>query len=59
MQCDEFGITEKELKQEYKDVFSGLGTLGKDFNLTLRNDAVPVVHAPRRVPIALREKLKK
>ena len=40
--------------QKYRDVFNGLGVLGNDYDLTLRKDAVPVVHPPRRVPLAIR-----
>ena len=40
------------------DVFTGVGCLGHEYNLELKDDAVPVVHPPRRVPLAYRDKLK-
>ena len=44
--------------KDYKNTFTGVGKMGNDYNLTLRDGATPVVHAPRRVPFALRDKLK-
>ena len=42
----------------HKNTFTGLENLVKEYNLTLRSDVAPVVHATRQVHIALRDKLK-
>ena len=42
------------LINEYKDVFQGLGRFpGPAYHIQLKEDAIPVVHAPRSVPIHL------
>ena len=33
--------------------------MGADYNIVLKKDALPVIHPPRRVPLALQEKLRK
>ena len=43
---------------EYSDVFNGIGCLAGEVHFEVRDDAVPVQHAPRKIPIALREKVK-
>ena len=43
---------------QYTDVFRGFGVLPYTYKIQLKDDAQPVIHAPRRVPAALREKLK-
>ena len=47
-----------QLKQKYKKVFTVLGTMGEEFNITLKENSTPVIHPPRRVPLAIRNKLK-
>jgi hypothetical protein len=42
----------------YSDVFNGKGKLPGEFEIQLRDNVTPVVHPPRRVPFAIREKLK-
>ena len=44
--------------QEYRDVFEGIGCFGGEYHVTLDPTIPPVVHPPRRVPVALREALK-
>ena len=44
--------------QKYSDVFDGIGQLPGECEIYLKPDATPVVHPPRRVPVALRDKLK-
>lgn len=51
-------ITKETLVTKNKDVFEGLGTYDKPYQITLRDDAVPVIHHPRRVPPALHQQLK-
>ena len=51
--------TNADIMEEFKDVFSGLGTL-KDVKHTiqLKENARPVIQPPRRVPVAIRQPLK-
>ena len=51
-------VTKPDLFTEYSDVFKGLGDLGVVHKIKLQDDAVPVIHAPRRVPEALMESLR-
>ena len=44
--------------EQYTDVFRGFGVLPYTYKIQLKYDAQPVIHAPRRVPAPLREKLK-
>lgn len=48
-----------EIMEEFNDVFHGLGCItGVSHKIQIKEDAIPVVHPPRRVPVALREPLK-
>lgn len=51
--------TTSSLLQEYNDVFEGLGRLPGTYHITVDNNVQPVVHALRKVPLALQPKLKK
>ena len=51
--------TTNSLLQEYSDVFEGLGCLPGTYHITVDNNVQPVVHALRKVPLALQPKLKK
>ena len=42
----------------YQDIFHGIGKFPGEHSFTLLLDAAPVVHPPRRVPVALRNKVK-
>ncbi|XP_057184972.1 uncharacterized protein K02A2.6-like [Triplophysa rosa] len=46
------------LVKQFPDIFEGFGVLPLTYKIQLKEDAKPVVHAPRRVPAPLREKLK-
>ncbi|KAL7883911.1 hypothetical protein SRHO_G00015690 [Serrasalmus rhombeus] len=46
------------LMTEFKDVFEGLGCLPGEHKIHVDETVAPVVHACRKVPFALREKLK-
>ena len=49
-------ITDKEsLIQEYPDCFNGIGKLPGKYHITLDPTVPPVVHSPRRVPLALKD----
>ena len=45
--------------KEFEDVFSGLGKIGEDCHIYVKEENSPVVHASRRIPHALFEPLKK
>ena len=50
-------LTEEQIIVNYRDVFEGLGHIG---DTTIVNDPLvkPTQHSPRRVPIAIRDKVK-
>ena len=43
---------------EYADVFDGIGCFEGEYHITLDSTVPPVVHYPRRIPVALREPVK-
>lgn len=43
---------------EFADVFEGLGCIGGEYDIQLQDDAKPIKQQPRRVPTAMRQKLK-
>lgn len=45
--------------REYKDVFQGIGCLPNQYKIQLKENAEPVIHAARKVPLALKERLRK
>lgn len=52
-------ITREALIEKYPDVFGdGVGKLAGEHHIRLDNTVDPVQHAPRRVPVALRAKVK-
>lgn len=48
----------KAMVNKYPDIFKGFGVLPFTYKIQLKEGAQPVVHAPRRVPAALKDKLK-
>lgn len=44
--------------QEYQDIFKGLGCLQGEHHIDIDKAVSPVQHAPRRTPVALKERLK-
>ena len=52
-------VTTDEIKQRFAKVFEGLGTLGEEYIIKLKDGATPYsLYTPRRVPLPLREKVK-
>ena len=51
-------LTADAVRKEYKHLFEGMGDIG-EAKIQLKDDANPVIDAPRRVPLALRDRLKK
>ena len=55
---EESKLTEENLKAEFADVFDGLGKLQNSYSIQIDDSVRAVVHAPRRVPVPMREKVK-
>ncbi|KAL0860168.1 hypothetical protein ABMA27_010475 [Loxostege sticticalis] len=43
----------------YEDVFRGIGCLTGKCSITLKDDAEPVIHAPRKLPFAIKDDVRK
>lgn len=56
--CTTETLTEKQLLAEYGDVFTGDGLLKGDYHLDIEPNSKPIIHPPRRVPVAIRNELK-
>ena len=50
--------TSEEILENFNDVFEGLGCLSTEYEIRLDKDAKPVVHPPRKIPFALKNKVK-
>ena len=48
-----------DLKRAYPDRFQGIGNFEGHFHITTDPDVTPVVHAPRRCPIALKDEIER
>ena len=51
-------IKSTKLVEQYDNVFKGLGCLGDEYHIEVDKSVVPVQHVPRRVPVAMKERLK-
>ena len=51
-------LSKEEVLTKYPNVFQGTGKLHGQYKLEIEEDAKPVIHPSRRVPVALKEKLK-
>ena len=58
IQVSEQPLTKHDVISKYSDVFTGIGQLPGECEIHLREDATPVVHPPRKVPVAIKDKLK-
>jgi hypothetical protein len=56
---DASDLSKDTVLREYKELFHGLGLFPGTCSLHLKENAVPVVCPPRKVPFRLRDKLKK
>lgn len=53
------GNTNSEsILNQYSDLFEGVGCFKGECSIKLKSDCNPVVHAPRKVPLALKSRLK-
>ena len=48
-----------DIFQEYADVFEGIGCLDESYHIEIDPSVKPVIHPPRRVPVTLKDPLKK
>ena len=53
--CDSPGLDKASILSGYSDVFDDLGLITGECKIHLDPNAIPVVHPPRRVPIAIRD----
>jgi len=51
-------LSEEWILKEYSDVFEGLGCMDGLYHMEVDETVRPVVHLPRKVPVALRDHLK-
>ncbi|XP_064617376.1 uncharacterized protein K02A2.6-like [Liolophura sinensis] len=51
-------LTKESVVKENKGIFTELSCLPAKAKIRLQDNALPVVHAPRRVPVALRDRVK-
>ena len=51
-------MIDKDFLAEYSDCFGQIGCLPGTHHIVLNDNITPVIQAPRRVPVALRPKLK-
>ena len=51
-------MTEASVLKECAQVFKGIGSILGECSIHLIPDAVPVVHPPRKIPVALRDRCK-
>ena len=65
LSCDEeinsvtTSTSTEKIVQTFDDVFQGLGKLQGKYKISIDEAVKPVVHAPRKVPVALRDSVKK
>ena len=63
--CQRLGLIERldsvgvEITEEYADSFNGLGCLPGEYKIKPDPSVPPVVQAPRKVPVALHERVRK
>ena len=49
---------EHPILEEYKDVFKGIGCLAEPYHIHIKPEVKPVIHAPRKIPVTLTNRLK-
>lgn len=48
---------EMDILKDYEQLFNGLGCLPGQHHVQIDHTVTPVVHAPRRIPVGLRDKV--
>ena len=51
-------LSKESILTQYKDIFEGIDLLEGEVNIRTNPNIPPVVHAPRKIPLSLKEKLK-
>ena len=51
-------LTKEQILKDYRDVFEGLGCMEGLCYLEVDQTVRPVIHPPRKIPVALRDRLK-
>ena len=51
-------LSKENVLKEFADVFEGTGKLQGKHHLELDENAIPTVHPPRKVPVAIKERLR-
>lgn len=49
-------MTKAKVLRDYSQAFKRLGSIPGECSINLKLDAIPVVHPPRRIPVALKDK---
>ena len=50
---------QKDIDSSYMDLFEGLGCMPDTYSIKVDPSVKPVIHPPRKVPISMKEKVKK
>ncbi|XP_056109383.1 uncharacterized protein K02A2.6-like [Rhinichthys klamathensis goyatoka] len=53
----EVSVENDDIMKNYEDLFSGLGCMPGYHHIQIDSSVKPVVHAPRKVPVALKERI--
>ena len=57
------GLSDKTLKKKieemYLEIFNGLGKLTEEHDIHIKENATSVIHPQRKIPVAVRDRLKK
>lgn len=58
--AEEIGLIKRiyQVETKYSDMFEGLGCIPGEYSIKINKEVEPVVHPPRKVPVALRQKVK-
>lgn len=51
-------MTKASVLNNFPQVFKGIGSIAGDVSIHIAPDAVPVVHPPRKIPVALKDRVK-
>ena len=51
-------LTKQQVLEQFQDVFTGLGKLESSYRIRDNPNVQPVVHPPRRIPVAIQSALK-
>lgn len=50
-------VKNNDILKDFEDLFSGLGCVMEQHHIQLDSTVAPVVHAPRKFPVALKDKI--